>query len=86
MVHHHDADPEMRTCDRRNVADDVEIELVVEGRIPRIGRSKLKQRVAVRGRANHCLGGKIAARARSVLDDELLTKALRQPLAEKASE
>jgi hypothetical protein len=39
---------------------DVEIELVVERRVPR---------------TNDRLGGKIAARARPVLDDELLTKA-----------
>jgi hypothetical protein len=43
-----------------------------------------KKRVAVRGRANDRFGADIAASARPVIDDELLTKSLRQPLTDQA--
>ena len=39
-----------------------------------------EKRVAVRGRPHDRFGGDIAARAWPVLDDEWLTKTLRQPL------
>src|SRR5262249_1301047 len=38
----------------------------------------------VRRRTNHHLGGDIAARASSILDDELLAETFRQPLSNKA--
>jgi hypothetical protein len=85
-MHDEDADPSMSARDRYDVADNVEAKLVVERDVPAVGRSKLEQRVTVWRSTNNHLRGKIAARARSVLDNELLTKTLRQPLTEKASE
>ena len=66
--------------DRRDVADEIEIELVVERRVDRVGRSDQEQRIAVRWRTHDRLGGDIGAGARPVLDDEWLAEPLRQPL------
>ena len=70
--------------DRRDVADEIEVELVVERRVDRVRRTDQEQRVAVRRRAHDRLGADIAAGARPVLDDELLAKPLRQPLTHQA--
>ena len=70
--------------DRRDVADEIEIELVVERRVDRVGERDQEQRVAVRRRAHDRLGADIAAGARPVLDDEWLAEPLRQPLADQA--
>ena len=70
--------------DRRDVADEIEIELVVERRVDRVRRSDQEERVAVRRRAHDRLGADIAAGARPVLDDELLAEPLRQPLTDQA--
>ena len=40
--------------------------------------------MAVGGRLHDCLGGDIAAGARTVLDNEWLAEPLRQPLADQA--
>ncbi len=67
--------------DRRDVADEIEIELVVERRVDRIRRTDQQQRIAVRRRTHDRLGADIAGGARPVLDDEGLAEPLRQPLA-----
>src|SRR5262249_51011183 len=67
-----------------NVADEIEIEIVIKGRVPRVSRTSLQQRVAIRRSAHDRFGGEIAACARPVLDDKGLTEALRQPLAYQA--
>ena len=72
--------------DRRDVADEIEIELVVERRVDRVRRADQEERVAVRRRAHDRLGGDIAAGARPVLDDEWLAEPLRQPLTDQARE
>src|SRR5262249_54914784 len=50
--------------DGRDIADEIEVELVVERRIDRIRRSDPKERVAVGWRMHDRLGGDIAARPR----------------------
>src|SRR5262249_42069580 len=70
----------------RNVADEIVVELVVQCRVDRVETTDHKQRVAVRRCAHDRLGADIAAATRSVLDDELLAQALRQPLTHQASE
>src|SRR5262249_57342561 len=65
---------------RRNVADEIEIELVEERCIDRRRHVDHEQRVAVGGRAYNGLGADVAGTARTVLDDELLAEMLRQPL------
>ena len=72
--------------DRRDVADEIEIELVVERRVDRVRRIDQEQRVAVRRRTHDRLGADIAAGARPVLDDEWLAEPLRQPLTHQARE
>ena len=70
--------------DRRDVADEIEIELVVERRVDRVRRNDQEKRVAVRRRTHDRLGGDIAAGAGPVLDDEWLAEPLRQPLTHQA--
>src|SRR5256884_3631121 len=57
--------------DGRDVADKIEIELFVEGRIDRVCRSDQEKRVAIRGRTHDSLGADIAPSARPILDDKL---------------
>ena len=56
MGHAHDAG------DRRDVADEIEIELVVERRVDRVARADQQQRVAVRRRAHDRLGARYCCR------------------------
>ena len=83
-IDHHDNGNAADARDRRDVADEIEIELVVERRVDRVRRSDQEERIAVRRRAHDRLGGDIAASARPVLDDELLAEPLRQPLTDQA--
>src|SRR6516165_12659665 len=69
---------------RRDVADEIEIELVVEGGIDRVHESSHKERISVRGRVHDHLGADIADSSWSVLDYELLAELLRQPLSYQA--
>src|SRR5262249_52482893 len=69
---------------RRDVADEIEIELVVEGGVDRVHESSHKERISVRGRVHDYIGADIAGSSWSVLDDELLTETLRQPLSYQA--
>jgi hypothetical protein len=59
-----------------NVADEIEIELLVERRIDRIPGADQEQRVSVRRRPHDCLGGDIAAGTGPVLCVERLAKPL----------
>src|SRR6516162_6829490 len=68
------------------VADEVEIELVVECRIARIRKIRQKERIAISGRIHDYLGSDVAACARPVLNDEWLSESLLQPLTHQARE
>src|SRR5262249_44178290 len=70
--------------DRRDVANEIEIELVVERRIDRVRGDDQDERMPVRGRTHHCFSGDIAAGARPVLNDEWLTETTGQPLPQQA--
>src|SRR5215510_2827538 len=70
--------------DWRDIADEIEVELVVKGRVDRVRCSDIQERIAVRGSAHTCLGADIAGGARSVFDDEGLAEALRQPFSYQA--
>src|SRR5262245_20123111 len=72
--------------DRRDVADEVEIEFVVEGRIDQICPRDKEERVAVRRRAHDRFGADIAATAWPVIDHEWLAEPFRQPLTDEARE
>src|SRR5258708_938169 len=70
----------VNACDRRDVADEIETELVIERGVDGVPTADDEQRVAVRRCAHDRLGADIAAAARSVLDDEWLAEPPRQPL------
>src|SRR5215510_11813870 len=85
-MYRHDEGCVNDASDRRDVADEIEIELVVERRIDRVGRSDQEERVAVCRRAHDRFGTNIAARARPVLDDEWLAQPLGQPLTHRTGD
>src|SRR5262245_33917020 len=70
-------------CD---VADEIEIEVVIEGRIDRGSSIRTKERITIGGRTDDGLGGDIAGCAAPVLDDEWLTEPLRERLTHQAYE
>src|SRR5215467_11536293 len=72
--------------DRRDVEDEIEIELVVEGGVDRVHSNASEKRIAVGGCTYNGLSANIAAATRSVLNDEWLAQALRQPLTHQACE
>src|SRR5262249_12105536 len=69
---------------RRDVAYEIEVEVVIECHIDRIGRSDLQKRIAVRRCLQGCLSADIAGGTRPVLYYELLAEALWQPLRHQA--
>jgi len=83
-VHHQDIGLDADASDRRDVADEIETELVVERRVDGLARTDQEKRVAVRRRPHRRLGGDVAAGARPVLDDELLAEPLGKPLPHQA--
>jgi len=74
--------------DRRDVADNIEIELLVKcsekRSVDRAAWSHCEERMAVRRRAHDRLRADRAAGARPVLDDEGLAEPFRQPLSHRA--
>ena len=83
---HHDEGTADEARDGRDVANEIEIEVVVKRRIDRVRRTDQEQRVTVRNCAHDRLGGDIAAGTRPVLDDEWLAEPLRQPLTDQTRE
>ena len=75
-IHHHDLGLAVDACDRRDVVDEIEIELLIQGGVDRVRHADQQQRVAVCWRTYHRLGADIAATAWPVLDDERLAKPL----------
>ena len=72
--------------DRRNIADEIEIELLVKCRIDRRRERHREERISVRRCTDDRLGANVGAPTRPVIDDELLTKPLRKPLTHQAGE
>jgi hypothetical protein len=71
-VDHHHVGHARDARDRRDVADEVVAELVVERRVDRVRRAHHDERVAVGSGIHHRLGGDIGSGPRPVLDHELL--------------
>jgi hypothetical protein len=69
---------------RRDVADEVEIELLVKRGVDRVGDCGQEQRIAVRGRIHDRLGADVAASARPIFGDERLSEPLGKPLTDQA--
>jgi len=83
-MHQHDQGLAGEPRDRRDVAQEVERELVGERAVDRIGGADQEQRVAVGGRADDRRGRDIAGVARQVLDHEGCPEPFREPLADQA--
>jgi hypothetical protein len=83
-MHHHYKRRVGNARDRRNVADEIKIELVIQRRIDGIRWGGHQQRVTVRGCSCDSLGPNIAASTRPVLYHELLAEPLPQHLADQA--
>jgi hypothetical protein len=71
-------------ADRRDVADEIEIEFRIERGVDRVGDRGRQQRIAVRGRVDDGLGADVAAGAGPVLDDEGLAEPVTEPLRHQA--
>src|SRR5262249_28360192 len=65
---------------------EIEIEVVIEGRVDCGSSIRTKERIAVGGRTYDCFGGDIAGGACPVLDDEWLTEPLLERLTHPADE
>jgi hypothetical protein len=77
---HYDTGCTRDACNRGDVADEIEAEIVVERRVPRVGRRDVKERVPIGARPDNHISSEIASRTRLIVDDDLLPKPLRQPL------
>src|SRR5262249_17898649 len=66
------------------VADEIVVELVIERRADRVRRVDHEKRMAVGRRPHDRFSANIAATSRPVINDELLTESLRQPLTHQA--
>src|SRR5262245_45052389 len=69
-LHHHHISCAHHARDRCDVADKIEIEVVVEYRVDCVRRADLEERIAVRKRSHDEFGADIAGGARPVVDDE----------------
>src|SRR5690349_12853645 len=82
-MHDQDAGTAGNRRDRSEIADDVEVQFVIERRVPCVGRGGEVKHVAVRGSFGDRLGRKSSAGSSAVLDEELLAEMLRQPLGDE---
>src|SRR5712691_10123330 len=83
-MHLHDIRHTHDPRDPINVAEKIEIELVVERRINRVRCRDHEERVTVRGGTHDCLGADVTTRSRAVFDNELLAEPLRQPWSDES--
>src|SRR6266496_1092699 len=81
-VYRHNEGDRDDACDGCNVAEEVEIEFFVKRRIDRGRGADQEEGVSVRRRIHDQLRTNIAAGSWPVLDDKLLAKTLREPLAD----
>src|SRR5262249_61211662 len=84
MDHHHKRH-DHNAGDRRDVADEIEVELVIERRVTSVRRGREKERMPVWSRTDDRLGGDIAVRSGPVLDDKWLAEPLREALTDKTT-
>src|SRR3954451_22007415 len=79
-IHLHELGHADNAGDRRRVANEIEVQVLKQGRIDCGTAAGNEESVTVCGTPNDRLGADIAARAWTVLDEELLTEVLREPL------
>src|SRR5215813_9829116 len=85
-IHHHEVRHDNNAGDRRDVADEIEVELLIKRRVHRVRRMDEEERIAIRYRTHDGLRGDISAGARPVLDNELLAESLGQPLTHRTGD
>jgi hypothetical protein len=73
-VHHQHKRPTRNACDERNIADEIEAELVVQSCVECIRRAAEQKRIAVGRRTRDSLRAERAASTATVLDDEWLAE------------
>src|SRR5262249_36906941 len=83
-IHLHDMWHPVDARNRRNITNEVVVEFFEQCCIDCCGSTDHEERIAVCRRTPNRLYTDIATTARTVLDDELLTEALRQPLTNEA--
>src|SRR5262249_16107040 len=81
----HDKRRTYETCNWRNVTDEIKAEFLVKARVNRCRSCSKEQRVTIRHSLGDGFSTDIGASSRAVLDDELLTQVLREPLSYQAS-
>ena len=65
-----------RARDRCDVADEIELEILIDRRVPRVRCGSFKQRIAIGTCPHDRFGGEVASGAGAVFDDELLAEPL----------
>src|SRR5262245_59244809 len=75
-----------KTCNRRDIADEIETELFIECCVESSRHVEPEERIAVRRRAHDRFGGEIGSGTWAVLDNKLLAEPLREPLTYQAGE
>lgn len=73
-IDHHDIRRTADSADRRSIADELVIELFIEGCIDSVWGTDEQECMAVRSCTDNGLGSDIPASTRSILDDEWLAK------------
>src|SRR5262249_8554312 len=85
-IDHHDEGEADEACDRRDVAEEIEVEPVVKCRVDRVRRAHQEKCVAVRWGAHDRFGADIGAAPWAVFYDELLAQPLREPRRDEPRE
>src|SRR6185437_14566692 len=84
-IDHHHERRAANVGDRRDIAQEIETQVVIEGAIGHVRGRYVEQRVAVRRRTHHQLGGDIGCGAGSILNNERLADALRETAGNAAA-
>jgi hypothetical protein len=79
-IDHQDEGTAGDACDRRDIADEIELEIAVERRVACVRNADQEKRISVGRRIHDRLRGDVRASAWPILDDKGLAKPLRQPL------
>jgi hypothetical protein len=83
-MNHHDVREADDAGDRRRVAQEVVVQLLVERRIDGVRGRNQQERISVRRRVDHRLGRDIGAAAGAAFDDDRLAEPLGEPLGDQA--
>src|SRR5262245_35723836 len=82
-IYHHHYGLAGDACNRRDVAEEIEVESVVKCRVDRVRRGHQEKCVAVRWSTHDRFGADISAATRAVFYDELLAESPREPWSDE---